>query len=245
MVFLIFASFFISFYFGFFFFSIRDKDFIPSKFIFVLIFTLTLFLSLFFNLDPKIMFSLLICVPLFISLSPDFLFILSLAKQRKKNFQTSIILLDLISLNLRTGLSFDESLRLALPSLPQHIKIKLSPEKNIVVQQPKSRFCSVFSDLEHDLNTVSQQNFRKNELLISILQKYRNQNHIETKIQISTTQYRVQSFVLLLFWICAAALLFAQGIFFKYKFTVSISFFLMLLGLFLAKKILARTTFRI
>ncbi|MGH1469500.1 MAG: hypothetical protein ACRBBP_11630 [Bdellovibrionales bacterium] len=118
-------------------------------------------------------------------------------------------------------------------------------KKNVVLQQPKSRNCTIFSELTQNLNTLSQQNLGKRELLTFIKYKFQLNSELEQKIQLSSTQYKTQSFALIFFWIISLISLMAQEQFFVYRNTIALSLILMILGLLLAKKLIVKTGFRI
>lgn len=187
----------------------------------------------------------ILCTPLFIGIFPLLLHLSTASKRRSKNYKTTLSLLECISIHLQMGQSFLNSLGLASRNLPPYSNLHIFLKKNVVLQQPKSRKCTIFNELEQNLNTLSQQNLGKRELLSFIKYKFQLSFELEQKIQLSSTQYKTQSFALIFFWILSFINLVAQGYLSIYKNMVLISVLLMVLGLLLAKKLIVKTEFRI
>ncbi len=183
--------------------------------------------------------------PLFIGFLPKLILICTYSRRRSQNYKTTLTLLECIDIHLQMGQSFTNSLGLALKNLPSNSNLNINLKKNVVLQQPKSRNCTIFSELTQNLNTLSQQNLGKRDLLTFIKYKFRLNSELEEKIELSSTQYKTQSYALIFFWLISLAALVTQGQLFTYKNTVLLSFCLMLLGILLAKKLIVKTQFRI
>ncbi len=206
--------------------------------------TLSISLLFLFNYSLlKVIF--ILYTPLFIGFLPLVTSILTHSKRRNQNYKTTLTLLECIDIHLQMGQSFTNSLGLALKNLPSNSTLEIFLKKNVVLQQPKSRNCTIFSELTQNLNTLSQQNLGKRELLTFIKYKFQLNSELEQKIQLSSTQYKTQSFALIFFWIISLISLMAQEQFFVYRNTIALSLILMILGLLLAKKLIVKTGFRI
>jgi hypothetical protein len=146
---------------------------------------------------------------------------------------------------LKTGRSFDESVRLGAVKLDRDILSLEKNKKNVVMQQPKSRKVRLFVEFKRDLESVSKVKVGKLELLESIKTKYDTFLALKQKTKTATTQYRAQSFTLLALWFLSLSSLIWQNKVFLYKNTVIISLLMMLAGLTLSKAILIKTEFRL
>lgn len=207
---------------------------------------LTLEISAISNFELSITSTYLILyTPLCIGFFPFLWEYFNRTKTRFMNYKTCLTLLECTQIHLQMGRSFTNSLGLALENLPPKNKLGLLIEKNVVLQQPKSRNCTIFSELEQDLTTLSQQNLGRKELLTFIYDKFTLNFDLEQKIQLSSTQYKTQSYVLILFWLSAFTRLFIQNELQKFQSIVLISLIMMALGLIIAKKLIVKTEFRI
>ncbi len=203
-------------------------------------------LLLYFTFPSSFNFTFLILyTPLFIGILPLFIRFLTRSRLRKKNYETSLTLLECVGIHLQMGQSFPNSLGLALANLPTHSDLDIFFKKNVVLQQPKSRNCPIFDELTQNLNTLSQQSLGKKELLGFIKHKFQLNSELEQKIQLSSTQYKAQSYALIIFWFLALLNLMNQGVALLYINTIAFSFFLMSAGLLLSRKLLVKTKFRI
>lgn len=188
---------------------------------------------------------LILYTPLFIGMFPLLLLSITKSRRRATNYKTSITLLGCMDIHLQMGRSFTNSLGLALAKLPPRSDLNIFFQKNVVLQQPKSRNCTIFDELEQNLDTLSQQSLGKRELLGFIKYKFELNSELEQKIQLSSTQYKTQSYALIIFWLLAFFNLVIQKSVSIYIDIIALSFLLMFAGLFLAKKILVKTQFRI
>lgn len=184
-------------------------------------------------------------IPLFIGFFPFLFNLANYSKHRFQNYKTTINFLECLEIHLQMGQSFINSLGLASKNLPPSSGLNIFFKKNVVLQQPKSRNCTVFYELEQDLATLSQQNLGKRELLGFIKRKFQLNFELEQKIRLASTQYRTQSFALIFFWAAALIGLILNGSIYIYIKTVILSGILMVLGLILAKRLLVRNAFRI
>jgi hypothetical protein len=194
---------------------------------------------------PGIFILIFLYTPLFMGIFVFFKNYLKSRTSRLKNYKTSLNFLEFLDIHLQLGRSFQNSIGLASKNLPSECFVEIFFIKNVVVQQPKSRKCSVFHELETDLNTLSQQNLGKKELLTFTKDKFLLNYELEQKIQISSSQYKAQSYTLIFFWLVTFLWHIKQGSHLNYSKTILISFLLMLLGLMLSKKLLMKTHFRI
>lgn len=245
MFFLNFLFLFLCFVIGFLFLNVQKTDFINLTRLHFYTLLASFSSLIFFQIQTQNTCLFLLCSPLFISFFPKFKLWVTHEKRRQHEHQTCLIFLNLLALNLKIGLSFEESLRRSSSVFQRGICLKTDLKKNVVLQQPKSRFSPLFRDLEHDLQALQQQKFRKSDLISSFIKKYETNFKIENKIRVATTQYRVQSLVLLIFWFLALVFLYLQNLHGDYKKTIGLSFILMLLGFYFARKLLVKSRYRI
>ena len=156
-----------------------------------------------------------------------------------------IIMCEMTLIYLKTGRSFDESVRLGAAKLDRDILDFKKNKKNVVVQQPKSRKLRLFVYFTRDLESVSKVKVGKLELLESIKTKYDTFLALKQKTKTATTQYRAQSFTLLALWLLSLSSLLWQNKLILYKNTVLLSLVMMISGLILSRAILIKTEFRI
>ncbi len=245
MIFLYFLALSSSLYTGFLIFNIFSRTYSNFffKISFIVLFCEVLLLLSFHQLDY--LMNLILYTPLFIGFFPFLLSFLTVFKRRSKSYQTTLTLLECISIHLQIGQSFINSLTLALKNLPPNSSIDISFKKNVIVQQLKSRNCTIFNELTRDLNTLSQQNLGKQELLSFIKYKFQLNSELEQKINLSSIQYKTQSCALIFFWLASFSSLFLQNQFFLHLNIILISLLMMTLGLLLAKKMIVKVNFRI
>ncbi len=158
--------------------------------------------------------SIILYTPIFIGFCPFLFSFLTVFKRRSKAYQTTLTLLECINIHLQIGQSFTNSFTLALKNLPPNSSMNLFFKKNVIVQQLKSRNCTIFNELTEDLNKLLQQNLGKQELLSFIKYKFQLNFELEQKINLSSIQYKTQSCALIFFWLASLLSLFLQNQFF-------------------------------
>jgi len=162
-----------------------------------------------------------------------------------KKLNSIIIMCEMTLIYLKTGRSFDESVRLSSSKIGGYFLKFTQDKKNVVVQQPKSRKVRLFEDFEQDLNQVAKVQVGKLELLESVKTKYDTFLSLKQKTQTATTQYRAQSSTLVALWLLSLTSLIWQDKFFVHQNTIVVSLVMMVLGLILSRRILIKTEFRI
>ena len=193
----------------------------------------------------KYLHPFLACIPILISLSKISADLTKESREYEKCLSKIILFLDLVATKTRFGRGVKESLLTSHSIITSGSHLKLLIKNNVVLQQPKSRFFTIFSELEHDLNQILTQKVSQKDLIEHIKKKYQKKLTLFQKTKIALSQYKSQSFVILFFWFCALAFLISQGLFLKYINIVIISLAFMLAGLYLSKKMLIITDFRI
>jgi len=187
---------------------------------------------------------ILTCIPVLISVlkfSKDFT---QESREYEKSITKIILFLDLVATKTRFGRGLKESLSTSQHVITNHSHVILLIQNNVVLQQPKSRFFTIFSDLEHDLNLILLQKVSQKDLILLIKKKYQKKLSLHQKTKIALSQYKSQSFVISFFWICALAFLISQGLFLKHLNIILFSFSLLCAGIFMSKKLLVTKTFR-
>lgn len=194
---------------------------------------------------PFTHFTFSACIPLLIGFFCFSKFKIDRMKDKSKNLDSFIIICEMTLIYLKTGRSFHEALRLSLDKTGGDFFKFCEDKKNVVMQQPKSSKSQIFVSFQQDLARVGSVKVGKQELLQTIKAKYDSINSLKQKLNTATTQYRAQSFTLIILWTASFSSLIWQNKLFLYKNTVVMSFFLMMSGLLLSKKILIKNEFRI
>ena len=187
---------------------------------------------------------LLTCTPILISLLKVLKDFSQESRDFEKNLVKVILFLDLTVTKARFGRGIKEAMLSSHHIITIRSHVIFLCKKNVVLQQPKSRFFRVFSELEADLNAVLNQKVGQKDLIEHIKKKYQKRLSLHLKTKIALSQYYSQSFVICFFWLCAVCFLISQSLFMEYSKTVLLSFILLLFGSFVSKKLLIVTDFR-
>jgi len=188
---------------------------------------------------------LLTCIPILISVLKILKDFTQESRDYEKNLVKIILFLDLTVTKARFGRGIREAIITSHHIITIRSHVDLLCKKNVVLQQPKSRFFRVFSELEEDLNAVLNQKVGQKDLIEHIKKKYQKRLSLLQKTKIALSQYYSQSFVISFFWLCAICFLVSQGLFFDYSKTILLSFALLLFGSYVSKKLLIINDFRI
>ena len=187
----------------------------------------------------------IVCIPVLISVLKVLIDFTQESRDYEKNLSKVILFLDLIIAKIRFGRGIKESIANShyIITLKSHVNFLF--KKNVVLQQPKSRFFKIFHELEDDLSTILDQKVGQKDLIEHIKKKYQKRLVLHQKTKIALSQYHSQSLVIGFFWLAANGFLISQDLFLKYINIVLISFLLLLIGSFISKKLLVVNEFRI
>lgn len=184
-------------------------------------------------------------MPLLIGVS-NFLFTqLKNSQSEIQNLNSAVVFLEMMSIYMRTGRSFVGSVQKSQMMSLEKYGCTFLIKKNVVMQQPKSRNHQIFDELRDDLQLLAHLKVGKLEFLDFLKQKFETNLLLRQKLKVSTTQYRAQSAVLLLFWsLCLLSLIY-QGSLKQHMTVTTLSFLMLILGHLLSKKMLVKHDFRI
>lgn len=186
-----------------------------------------------------------VCIPLLIGFFYFFKTSVAGFKSKSEKLNSIIIVCEMTLIYLKTGRSFDESLRLSFAKTDMDFLNLKKDKKNVVMQQPKSRNLCLFEEFQLDLHHISKVRLGKLELLESTKTKYDTFLSLKQKTKTATTQYRAQSSTLIALWLLSLTSLIWQNKVFLYKNIIILSFLMMIAGLVLSRFILIKTEFRI
>lgn len=188
---------------------------------------------------------LIACTPLLIGFLNFTVLKLKNSRNEIQNLNSIVIFLEMTSIYMRAGRSFVDSTHKSQQMSLNKRNCTFLIKKNVVMQQPKSRNHQIFDELREDLQLLANLKVGKLELLDFLKQKFETNMLLKQKIKVSTTQYRAQSAVLLLFWsLCLISLIYKSSIE-KYIHITTISFLMLIIGHMLSKKMLVKNDFRI
>jgi hypothetical protein len=193
----------------------------------------------------EILKPIFVSIPLLISLTKIFIDRTVESRTYEKNLSKIILFLDLSLAKARFGRGIKESLCTSHHIITGRNHVRFILKDNVVLQQPKSRFFKIFSELEGDLNTILGQKVAQKELIDHVKRKYQKRLVLHQKTKIALSQFQSQTSVIILFWMSALSFLIAQSLFFKYLNIIAISFSLLFVGSIVSKKLLIKTDFRI
>ena len=177
------------------------------------------------------------CLPILIDLTSE-------KRNLEKNINQIIIFLDITLANVKFGRSVRESMKKSSGVLIKNNHLVFTLKKNVVLQQPKSRFYKIFHEFESDLNKTLSQKISQKDLLAFTKHKYQKKLALIQKTKVSLSQYKSQTIVVLSFWLLAFSFLVFQKLLVTYLFTVLLSLALNLCGVFVSKKMLTKSEFR-
>lgn len=178
------------------------------------------------------------CLPILIDLTSE-------KRNLEKNLNQIIIFLDITLANVKFGRSVREAMKKSSEILIKNNHLVFTLKKNVVLQQPKSRFYKIFYEFESDLNKILSQQISQKDLLTFTKHKYLKKLALLQKTKISLSQYKSQTIVILTFWFLAFSFLVFQKLVTTYFFTVLLSLFLNLCGVLVSKKMLTKSEFRL
>lgn len=162
----------------------------------------------------------------------------------EKSINQIIIFLDITLANIKFGRSVRESMFKSSRALIKNNHLVFTLKKNVVLQQPKSRFYKIFHEFESDLNKILSQKMSQKDLLTFTKHKYQKKLTLFQKTKISLSQYKSQTIVIFSFWILAFSFLVFQKLAGEYILTVLLSLFLNMFGVVVSKKVLTKSEFR-